>query len=522
MPPAKKNQRVNSQTNKAPKNNKHIIVVGAGPGGLTAAMILAHRGFNVTVVEKEKQVGGRNAAIRLKGFTFDTGPTFLMLKDILDEVFEEAGKHSDNYMEFMRLDPMYRLQFDDRILEPSNDRETMRAQIAKHFPGEEAGLDKYMKTEKKRFDLMYPCLQKDYATLGQFFSREFRKALPFLSLGRTLMDVLGDYFKSEKLKLAFTFQAKYLGMSPWECPGAFGILSYIEHAFGVYHVRGGLSEISESMAKVVKENGGKILLGSKVKQLLLDGKTVKGVELENGKHLMSDDVIINADFAHAMSHLVPDGVLRKYSSQTLKKRDYSCSTFMLYLGLDKVYKMPHHTIVFANDYRTNVDDIFKRKLLSQDVSVYIRNASINDPTLAPKGKSAIYVLVPVANLSAQGIDWQKETPAFRNMVLKTIAQKTMMKDIEKHIVVEKIISPDLWEKDYAVYNGATFNLAHQLLQMLYFRPRNRFEELKRCYLVGGGTHPGSGLPTIYESGRITANLISRFHQVQFVSKNLQT
>jgi phytoene desaturase len=502
-----------------PKVGKHVIVVGAGPGGLTAAMILARRGFQVTVVEKEKQVGGRNAALRLKKFVFDTGPTFLMLKEILDEVFEEAGQDSGALLKFVKLDPMYRLQFDDRNLAVHSAPEAMRAQIAEHFPGEERGLDRYLKTEKRRFELMYPCLQKDYATVGQFFSREFRRAFFHLALGRSLMDVLGDYFKPEKLRLAFTFQAKYLGMSPWECPGAFGILSYIEHAFGIYHVQGGLSEISQAMARVVKANGGKILLGAKVRQLRLEGKRVVGVELEDGRTLAGDEVVINADFAHAMTHLVPPGVLTKYSPRNLKKRDYSCSTFMLYLGLDKVYKMPHHTIVFARDYRGNVEDIFKRKRLSGDVSVYIRNASITDPTLAPQGQSAVYVLVPVPNLSA-GIDWRAAAPAFRELVLKTIAARTAMTDLEKHIVAEKVITPAQWETDYSVFYGATFNLAHQLTQMLYFRPRNRFEELRNCYLVGGGTHPGSGLPTIYESGRITANLISRQHRVPFVSKNL--
>ncbi|NTV51967.1 MAG: phytoene desaturase [Candidatus Firestonebacteria bacterium] len=484
-------------------------------------MILARRGFGVTVVEKEKQVGGRNAALHLKKFKFDTGPTFLMLKDILDEVFEEAGRHSDSYLDFVKLEPMYHLQFNDLTISPTSRHEDMRAQIQKHFPGQEAGLDRYLQKEKKRFEHMYPCQQRDYATFGRFFSREFRRALPYLALGRTLIGVLGDYFKPEKLRLAFTFQAKYLGMSPWECPGAFSIISYIEHAFGIYHVQGGLSEISEAMAEVVKEHGGKILLGAKVRQLILEGRAVRGVELENGKKLLGDEVIINADFAQAMTHLVPPGVLRKYTPQGLQKRDYSCSTFMLYLGLDKLYKMPHHTIVFAQDYRTNVDDIFKRKKLSNDVSVYIRNASVTDPSLAPKGQSALYVLVPVANLSS-GIDWAKEKDAFRAMVLKTITTKTPMKDLEKHIVVEKVITPADWEADYNVFYGATFNLAHSLKQMLYFRPRNRFEELEHCYLTGGGTHPGSGLPTIYESGRITANLISRQHGVSFVSKNLVT
>lgn len=502
----------------ADKTKKKIAIVGAGPGGLTSAMLLASRGFDVTVYEKESRVGGRNAAIRLGDFVFDTGPTFLMLKPILDEVFEESNRQSSDYMEFQELDPMYRLQYQEFNFEPTTDRDKMRAQIEKFFPGNPGGLDKYYAVEKKRFDLMYPCLQKDYSSLATLVHKDLRRALFHLSLGRSLMDVLGDYFKQEQACLAFTFQAKYLGMSPWDCPGLFGILSYIEHAFGVYHVTGGLSEISEGMAKVVKEHGGKLRLNTQVKQLVLKGRTAIGVELESGEICDADDVIINADFAHAMTHLVPSGKLRKWGPKNLQKKQYSCSTFMLYLGLDKVYDMPHHTIVFAKDYKQNVMDIFKGKKLSSDVSIYIRNASVNDPKIAPTGKSAVYILVPVPNQTS-GLDWQKEQAGFRQLVLKTIQEKTAMNDLEQHIEVEKMITPADWQNEHSIYNGATFNLGHNLMQMLYLRPRNRFEEFKHCFLVGGGTHPGSGLPTIYESGRISANLISKNHGVPFTSKN---
>lgn len=502
-------------------NKKRIAIVGAGPGGLTSAMLLAARGFDVTVFEQKDRVGGRNAAIKLGPFVFDVGPTFLMLKDILDEVFEEAGRTSSNYLEFKRLEPMYRLQYPDFVIEPTTDRQNMREQLDRVFPGinAAAGLDRYYQVEKKRFDLMYPCLQKDYSSLGTMLHKDLRRALFHLSLGRSLMDVLGDYFKPELARLAFTFQAKYLGMSPWECPGLFGILSYIEHAFGVYHVTGGLSEISSAMAKVVQEHGGTIRLNTPVKQLLLEGRAVRGVELESGEKFQADEVIINADFAHAMTHILPEGALRKWTPEALRRKKYSCSTFMLYLGLDKIYDMPHHTIVFAKDYRKNVEDIFKRKQLSQDVSVYIRNSSLNDPKIAPQGKSAVYILVPVANQTS-GVDWAKEKTAFRRLVFDTIQSKTSMKDLEKHIEVEKMITPADWVTEYSVYNGATFNLGHNLMQMLYLRPRNRFEEFRHCYLVGGGTHPGSGLPTIYESGRISANLISKYHRVPYTSKNI--
>ncbi|GAB4162433.1 MAG: phytoene desaturase [Planctomycetota bacterium] len=501
-------------------NPSKIVIVGAGPGGLTAAMLLAHRGLDVTVYEKQPYVGGRNSHFKLGPYKFDLGPTFLMMKFLLDEVFHEAGRNIEDYMQFVQLEPFYRLTFKNQSLFTWTDREKMRSEIERCFPGQGSRLDQFHRVERKRFDAMLPCLQKDYSNVTSLVSPDLIKAMPRLSMGRSVFSVLGDYFNPVDLRLAFTFQAKYLGMSAWECPGAFAILSYIEHAFGVFHTIGGLSSISEGMAKAAEDNGAKIVLSTPVKQVLVDGRRTTGVLLENGERIPADAVIINADFAHAMANLFPPNSLRKYTKSNIERRRYSCSTFMLYLGLDKLYDAPHHEIVFAEDYESNVADIFKHERLSKDISFYVRNASITDPTLAPEGHSAVYVLVPVPNLKA-GIDWAKEAPAFRELVLESIERRTPFKDLRKHIVEEKVITPLNWRDDYDVYFGATFNLAHTLGQMLYFRPRNRFEEFRSCYLVGGGTHPGSGVPTIVESGRISANLLCRDLRIPFESFNVK-
>ena len=485
---------------------KRVVVVGGGPGGLTAGMILAHRGCEVTLFEKEARVGGRNRTLEVDGFVFDVGPTFLMMRYILDEVFELAGKRISDHLEVTDLDPMYVLDFDGAKMEVTTDAARMKEQIARMFPGEEQGLDAFMRGEKMRLEKMTPCLKKDYSRFSAMYSRDMLNALPHLSLGRSLYQNLGRYFRSERLRVCFTFQAKYLGMSPWQCPAAFTIIPYVEHAFGVQHVRGGLSRISEAMARVLADNGGTVRTGCPVRRVLVrDGRAV-GVELEDGSRVEADEVVINADFGHAMSTLFEPGVLRKYTPNRLERMKYSCSTFMLYLGLDRLYQEPHHQILFARDYRANIEDIAVRGRVSEDLSVYVRNASINDPTLAPAGKSALYVLVPVPNMT-HAVDWAEIGATVRRRVLDTIKARTSMKDIEEHIEVERMLTPRDWAEQ-GVHNGATFNLAHTLGQMLYFRPHNRFEEVEHCWLVGGGTHPGSGLPTIYESGRISADLIA--------------
>lgn len=501
------------------KKKKKIIVVGAGPGGLTSAAILATRGFDVEVFEKKPVVGGRNAHLNIDGFKFDIGPTFLMMKFLLDSVFEEAGAVSSDYVDFIKLDPMYELKYVDKNMLITDDPQRMRERIGKYYPGMESGYDRFRKLERKRFAKIIPCLQKDYSDLSSFLSMELVKSIPYLAITRSVYDVLKSYFSYQDLALAFSFQTKYLGMSAWKCPGGFSMLSYIEHEYGIYHTKGGLSAISEAMAKLAEQRGAKIHLECPVKKLIIKDRAVEGVELESGEKISCDDVVLNADFANAMSTLVPDGYLKKYSRKNLDKMKYSCSTFMIYLGLDKVYDIPHHTIVFSGSYKKNVEEIFETGKLSKDISFYVRNASVTDETLAPKGKSGLYILAPVPNLYSD-IDWEENSPMYRELVINAIKKRIGLKDLEDHIVCEKIITPPDWQSEYDVYKGATFNLAHNLSQMAYWRPRNRFEELKNCFLVGGGTHPGSGLPTIYESARISANLISRKHHVDFMTRNL--
>ncbi len=489
---------------------KKIVIVGAGPGGLTAAMLLADKNYDVEVFEKDDRVGGRNQELRLGEYRFDTGPTFLMMKFILDEVFQETGKNVDDYLDFVKLEPMYTLDMVDKRIDIHSDKKKMKAEIKRVFPGQEDGLDKFMKKEEKRYRKLFPCLQKDYSNHLSYFKPRFLRAIPAFQMlpPRSLFEVMGDYFGPEELRLSFTFQSKYLGMSPWDCPGAFGMIPFVEHKYGIYHVTGGLSEISGAMAKAAKEDGARIHLKTPVKKLITKGKNVLGIELEDGRKVKADAVIVNEDFAFAMNQLVEKGTLKKYAPEKLLEKKYSCSIFMIYLGLSKLYDTPHHEIFFAKEYKKNLKEIFDDKVISKDTSFYIRNASITDETLAPPGKSAIYVLVPVPN-NKSGIDWEKEKEDFKNNVYDQMEARSKMKDFRKYIEKEHVITPDDWEKDYHVYKGAVFNLAHSLNQMLSLRPRNKFEELENLYLVGGGTHPGSGLPTIYESARISSELITR-------------
>jgi phytoene desaturase len=496
---------------------KKIAIIGAGPGGLSAGMILAHRGFDVTIFEKNKAVGGRNGELRLGEYSFDIGPTFLHQRFTLDEIFATVGKNSETELEFQKLDPMYRLSFPDKHINPSDNIEEYVKEIAEKFPGNEHGVEKFMKDHVRKFRAIYPCLQSPYLHWWDMMNMTLLKALPYVLSPKSVYQELGKYFDDDTLKLAFTFQAKYLGMSPWSCPALFTILPYIEYRYGMYHVKGGLNKISDAMARIFTEKGGTLKLNTTVQRLHeVDGR-ITSVELENGEMFDCDDCIVNADFAYSMSHLLDPETKngRKYRPEKMKKKEFSCSTFMLYLGVDKLYPdEPHHNIMAAEDYHKNVDEITSEKKISDDMSVYVRNASITDETLAPKGHSALYVLVPIIN-NRYDTDWDSIKDEYRDQVIQRIQERTGMKDLSDHIVEERIITPDDWESDMNIFMGAVFNLSHVIKQMLYFRPHNKMQGFKNVYLTGGGTHPGSGLPTIYESGRIAANLICEQYKVPF-------
>ncbi len=450
---------------------KHIIVVGGGPGGLCAAMLLSSRGFKVSVYDKNSEIGGRNRALRANGFVFDVGPTFLLMKGVLDDMFALCGKNTADYMNFIPLEAMYQLVFDDKTVNVNSNPDKMRAELASVFPDNKSGYEQFLMQESKRFRKLYPCITRDYSSLKAFFSWDLIKAIPALAVQHSVFSNLGRYFKEHKMRLIFSFQSKYLGMSPWQCPALFTMLSYLEHRYGIYHVKGGLNQISAAMGQVISEQGGQIHTDTAVKALNIEQQKVTGVTLQDGTVVDADEVIVNADFAYAMTELVKPGTLKRYSAEKIRQKDFSCSTFMLYLGLDTVYDLPHHSIVFAKAYRQNVDNIFNHKKLSDEFSFYVQNACANDDSLAPAGKSTLYILVPTPN-NTSGLDWQQQQGQLRDAVLKALSDRLGLNDLAEHIEYEKILTPENWQQDENVFFGATFNLSHKFSQMLYLPPHH--------------------------------------------------
>jgi len=486
--------------------SRRVIIIGAGPGGLASAMLLAKAGADVTILEKQPRVGGRTSLIESGDYKFDLGPTFFLYPQILQEIFQAVGRDLYKEVPMTKLDPQYRITFGaGGELNATPDLERMVAEISRLSPVDGAGFRRFMDYNRVKLEKFAPCLQVPFSGWTSVLNPRLLAVLPFLKPWKSLHSELASYFKDPRLQLAFTFQSKYLGMSPFQCPSLFSILSFLEYEHGIWHPTGGCNSISQNMARVAQELGVKIELNTGVEEILFEGRRAVGVRTAQGEQ-RADAVMVNADFASAITKLVPNGLRRRWSDAKVAKKDFSCSTFMLYLGVEgKFNHLAHHNIYVAKEYRRNLDEIERQHVLSEDPSFYVANPVRTDATMAPPGHSALYVLLPVTH-QHPNVDWKKEKARYRGVALRQL-EKLGIKDIEQRIRFERVVTPADWESKVDVYRGATFNLAHNFKQMLHLRPQNRFEEFDGMYLVGGGTHPGSGLPVIFESARISSKLL---------------
>lgn len=487
--------------------SKRVIVVGAGPGGLAAAMLMAAAGQEVTVVERLDRVGGRCSTLERDGYRFDMGPTFFLYPSALEKVFASCGRRLQDEIEMIRLATHYRLFFEGTgHLDVADDLAELERSLAAFSPGDAKGLQPYMEENRRKLAAFKPILESPFSGLTDVLTPSMAKLLPLL---RPLSSVDADlkrHFRDPKVRLAFSFQSKYLGMSPFKCPALFTILAFLEREYGVWHPRGGCGALSTEMARVAEELGADIRLDEPVEEILVEGRRAVGVRTRSGE-LRCDAMVVNADFAHAMTELVPAAARRKWTDRKIARSKYSCSTFMMYLGLEgRQDELPHHSIWLPKSYEANLQDIENRHVLSEDPAFYVQNASVTDDTLAPAGHSTLYVLVPVTHQHGN-VNWGAERERFRALTLRQL-ERIGLRGLEGRIRHETVITPADWQQDMAIYKGATFNLKHGLDQMLFLRPQNRFEDLDGVYLVGGGTHPGSGLPVIYESASISTRLLA--------------
>ena len=486
-------------------SDQDVLIVGAGPGGLASALLLAHSGLKVRVVEKTPYIGGRTRIVERDGFKFDNGPTFFHFPEVIEEIFQAIGRDAHEELGLIPLDPSYRLVFGKGgAIDATCDLEAMTERVRALSGDKDAeGFKRYITENRKKLNRSRGCLQTPWKGPSDLLSKRSFSAATVLRPWASVASDLERLFDDERVRLAMSFQTKYLGMSPFHAPSLFTILAFLEYEHGIFHAKGGLGSITTRMGEIAKEMGVKFELETEVDEVIIEGKTVKGVRTNNVDFL-ADKVIMNADFAHAMTTMIPNKKRKKWSDQKLQKKSYSCSTFMLYLGVDKLYDEPHHQIYASADYEKSLKDIDNHKIPWNDPSIYVQNACITDPSMAPDDQSTLYVLVPVPNTDPS-IVWDDVKEEYAELILDQMAHLGYT-NLRQHLLSKTIVTPDDWGASN-IYRGAVFNLAHGLDQMLWRRPQNRFEELNGLFLVGGGTHPGSGLPTIFESARITSKLV---------------
>ncbi len=488
------------------KKSRRAVIVGAGPGGLAAAILLKKSGVEVTVVEKRSVVGGRTSTMEKDGFKFDVGPTFFLYPQVLKEIFAAAGYDLEREVPMTRLDPQYRLVFGgggELLATPNIQR--MEEAIRAISPEDAVRFHHFITHNRNKLEKFLPFLQSPFESWRDLAKPAMMKLLPLLAPWKSLDQDLQLHFKDERIRLGFSFQSKYLGMSPFRCPSLFSILSFLEYEHGVFHPTGGCGAVTRAMARIATELGVEIALDEPVETIAIENGRALGVKTAT-RYLAADAVVVNADFAGAVRRMIPNHQRRKWTDERLAKKKFSCSTFMLYLGIEGRFDdVSHHTIYLAENYKENLRDIEQRHALSDNPSFYVQNAGVTDPTLAPPGQSTLYVLLPVTH-DTGSIDWKKEAPRYRALAIEQM-KKIGITDLEQRIRTEQIVTPTGWTDEFDLYKGATFSMAHSLDQMLHLRPHNRFEDVQGMYLVGGGTHPGSGLPVIFESARITSRLL---------------
>jgi len=485
---------------------KSVIVIGAGIGGITAAIHLAKSGMHVTVLEKNSRPGGRCDRLSRVGHHFDTGPTLLVMPLLYEAEFQALGTSMHERLELQRVDPTYHLVFDDGSqLALTSDMKSMREQLEAMEPGSFDRLLSYLQEGRRHYQL----------TLDNLVNRDFRKASDLfnpqlLSLLFRLKPLvnhyrnMSTYFEDPRLKAAFTFQDIYMGLSPFEAPATFSMMPYTELAHGVWYPKGGMYRIVETLMDLAIETGVDFIFDTAVKQIETNSSHASGVLLADGTRLDAEAVLANADLPYVYQNLLPnDG-----RSKSFSRKRFSCSVISFFWGMDKTYEeIGPHTLFLANDYREDFERIDRDLSLPANPSLYLHAPARIDPSMAPFGEDTLIAIVPVGHLSEDGQqNWSKLRDEARQHVFRRLGSLGIS-DLKSHIKFEETYTPLSWRKRYNLMKGSTHGLAHTLTQTAYFRPSNRHPRYENLYFMGASTHPGTGIPTAMVSGRLVSERI---------------
>lgn len=494
---------------------KKVTVIGAGVAGLASAIRLQHSGYDVTLYEKEAIPGGKMHQIKKDGFTFDLGPSLVMMPALYKEVFELAGRNPDDYIPMERLDPMYTARFgpgEEEQLHISSDLIQLLDMLEDISDEDAEGFLAYLSDIYKRYNVAKDSfLQRPFRKNSELLKPSMLKQALKLKTFDTASHSIEKFVKDKRLQQILSFQTLYIGVSPLDGPSLYTIIPMIEMLYGVWFIKGGMHTMAKGMERLFLELGGEIHYNSPVEKILIKDQKAYGIQLA-GQEIHSDYVMCNADFPYAMKNLVQDQAAKgKYTDKKIDQMKYSCSCFIMYLGMNRKYEeveLPH-TFVFGKDLDENLEGIFSGELLDNP-AYYLYMGSKVDPSMAPEGKDGLYLLVPVSDLSLAKYEWNEETIRhYRAEVLNSLKQTKGFENVENEIISETYITPLDFEEKFNAYNGACFGLRPTLLQSASFRPQAKAKNCENLYFTGSSTHPGAGVPIVLLSAKIATEELLR-------------
>ena len=490
-----------------PRDRKpHAVVIGSGFGGLAAAVRLGARGYRVTVLEKLDAPGGRAYVFRQDGFTFDAGPTIVTAPFLFEELWTLAGRRMADDVELKALSPFYRICFHDGSeLDCSGDPAAMRAAVARLSPGDVAGYERFMAASAAIYAVGFEAL--GHKPFGSW--KDMARVVPEmvrLKSYRTIYGLVSQHVRDERLRFALSFHPLFVGGNPFNVTSIYGLIAFLERRHGVHFAMGGTGSLVNGLVSLIEGQGGAMRYGEEVRAITLDGRTATGVRLASGETVHADIVVSDADAAWTYRHLLPASARSRWTDRRIDQARYSMGLFVWYFGTRRQYPdVPHHTILLGPRYRALLNDIFERKVLAEDFSLYLHRPTATDPSLAPAGCDAFYVLSPVPHLGA-GIDWSSRAESYRRAIAARL-EETLLPDLGSQIVTSRLLTPQDFQDRLLSFKGAGFGMEPVLSQSAWFRPHNRSEDIDRLYLVGAGTHPGAGVPGVLSSARVLDTVV---------------
>lgn len=485
---------------------RHAVIIGAGLGGLAAGIRLGARGYRVTIVDALPEPGGRAAPWRQDGFLFDAGPTIITAPFLLEELWALCGRKLADDITLKPMEPFYRLAFaDGSTLDCTGDADVMSERFKAMSPGDEVGYRRFMADSAEIFRIGFEQL----STVPFTRLTDMLKVLPGmvrLRADRSLYRLAARHVRDERLRIALSFHPLFIGGNPFDVTSIYGLITHLEKAYGVHSVIGGTAALVQGLVNLLHRQGATFRMSTPVTAIEVEQGKACGVRLATGEGLAADIVVSNACIGHTYGTLLSGMPRKRWTARKLARTRFSMGVFVWYFGTNRRYEdLPHHTIQLGPRYRGLLDDIFHRKVVGEDFSLYLHRPTATDPGVAPPGHDAFYALVPVPNLTG-GQDWQALAEPFRQRIERHLEQ-TLLPGLSQAVVTSRVTTPLDFESRLRSTQGAAFGPEPLLFQSAYFRPHNVSEEVTNLYLVGAGTHPGAGVPGVLCSARILDEVV---------------